>query len=260
MIITNVDDVRRIEDRAEARDLALQVYDDFVADLEGVTGEQWERITVCAPWTVADIARHVLGAAESGASKGEMIRQQIAAVRTRKQFDGNILDAINNFQVAERSHLAGNEVTVLIREIAPAAVEGRLGMPGMLDRVAVPAGSGGSAAMGMPARVRLGDLFRVIYTRDVWLHRIDIATAFGKTPTIDSAADRRLIADVVKEWADRHGRPFELRLSDGAVFRREGGGPVIELEPVELCWILSGRGQPDPTRPGADLLLQRVLF
>jgi hypothetical protein len=112
----------------------------------------------------------------------------------------------------------------------------------------------------MPARVRLGDLFRVIYTRDVWLHRIDIANAVGHIPTIDTDADRRLIADVVREWADGHGRPFELRLADGPTFRREGGGPVIELEPVELCLILSGRSQPDPDRPGADLLLQRVLF
>jgi uncharacterized protein (TIGR03083 family) len=260
MTTTIIDDVRRIADREEARSIALAVYDAFVDDLEELSEEHWGLVTVCAPWTVADIARHVLGAAEAGASKREAIRQQTAAVRSRRRFDGTVLDAINAFQVAERSGLDGPQVTRRIREVAPAAVEGRLAMPRLLERVAVPAGSGGSAAAGMPARVRLGDLFRVIYTRDVWLHRIDIAKAVGNTPTVDTDADRRLIADVVREWADGHGRPFDLRLADGTGFRREGDGPVIELEPVELCWILSGRSQPDTDRPGADLLLQRVLF
>ncbi len=257
---TAIDDIRRIEDLDEARALALATYDAFVSDLDGLTSEQWEKVTVCAPWTVADIARHVLGAAESVASKREMIRQQIAAVRTRKQFDGNVLDAINAFQVANRKHLDGPEVARRIREIAPSAVDGRLAMPRFLNRVAVPAGSGGSAAVGMPSKIRLGELYRVIYTHDVWLHRLDIADALGHIPNLETDADRRLLADVVKEWADRHGQPFELRLTDGTSFRRGSRGPVLDLHPVELCWILSGRAQPDPNRPGADLLLQRVLF
>jgi uncharacterized protein (TIGR03083 family) len=260
MTTTTVDEIRRIEDRDEARSIALAVYESFVSDLERLSDEDWERVTVCTPWTVADVARHVLGAAESAASKREMARQQFAAIRQRKRFEGNLLDAINAFQVAERAHLDGPEVARRIRAVAADAVDGRLPMPGLLDRLAVPAGSGGSAAAGMPAKVRLGELFRVIYTRDVWLHRIDIADALGRTPALDTPADRRLIADVVREWADRHHRPFELRLAGGTVFHRGAGVPVIELEAVELCWILSGRAQPDPSRPGADLLLRRVLF
>lgn len=74
--------------------------------------------------------------------------------------------------------------------------------------------------------------------------------------------DGRIVADVVAEWAGRHGRPFELHLTGpaGGRYRRGRGGPSLELDAVELCWILSGRGEPDPAQDGADLLRTRVVF
>jgi hypothetical protein len=114
----------------------------------------------------------------------------------------------------------------------------------------------------MPTKLNLGELFRVVYTRDVWLHRIDIARALGHWPALDTRVDRRIVEDVVKEWADRHRAPFDLRLGGtaGGHYRRQGDGPTIELDAVDFCWILSGRGEPARDVTGSDLLSHRVLF
>jgi hypothetical protein len=113
----------------------------------------------------------------------------------------------------------------------------------------------------MPNRVNLGELLRVLYTRDVWLHRVDIARALDREPPMEAAVDGRLVADVVKEWADRHGQPFDLHLTGtaGGHYRRGVNGQTITLDAVEFCWILSGRGKPADESSTA-LLSQRVLF
>lgn len=69
--------------------------------------------------------------------------------------------------------------------------------------------------------------------------------------------DGRLVADVVGEWARRHGRPFTLRLTGpaGGHFAAGGGGDeTVELDAVEFCRILSGRA------PGVGLLARPVRF
>jgi hypothetical protein len=109
----------------------------------------------------------------------------------------------------------------------------------------------------MPPSLTLGDLFTVILTRDVFLHRIDIARSTGRDTAVDADREGRLIADVVAEWAARHGEPFRLTLAGpaGGRYASGSGGPDLELDGIELCWILSGRGPaPHP------LLETRVLF
>ena len=69
--------------------------------------------------------------------------------------------------------------------------------------------------------------------------------------------DLRLPEHPSAEWAERHGEPFRLTLTGpaGGVYEAGSGGPEIELDAVELCWILSGRGPaPHP------LLETRVVF
>jgi hypothetical protein len=96
----------------------------------------------------------------------------------------------------------------------------------------------------------------VIYTRDAWLHRVDLARATGQPLELTQNHDARLVADVVRDWADRHGRPFRLRLDGpaGGSYERGAGGEEHNLDAVEFCRILSGRGK------GSGLLATRVLF
>lgn len=55
--------------------------------------------------------------------------------------------------------------------------------------------------------------------------------------------DGRLVADVVAEWAQRHGRPFELCLTApaGGQFTRGADGPDLTYDAVQFCRLLSGR-------------------
>jgi hypothetical protein len=68
--------------------------------------------------------------------------------------------------------------------------------------------------------------------------------------------DGRLVADVVADWARRHGQPFTLRLDGpaGGSFTAGPGGPEIRLDAVQFCRILSGRDAAD------GLLATRVPF
>jgi hypothetical protein len=65
-----------------------------------------------------------------------------------------------------------------------------------------------------------------------------------------------VVADVVRDWADRHGRPFLLELDGpgGGSYVGGVGGEEHRLDAVEFCRILSGRGS------GPGLLGTRVLF
>ena len=259
---TDIATVQRITSTEEAERLGLAAYEALIADLRLLTPQQWDTTTVCDPWTIADMVRHVLGAAKSNASIREMVRQQIHGARHKADFGDNALDATNDLQVLEHRGLEPDELVAELVQVFPGSVRTRARRPRIMNRINIPVDAGGSTADGMPRRLSLGELFRVVYTRDVWLHRVDIARALGREPAMDPVVDGRLIADVVKEWADRHGEPFDLHLTGpaGGRFRRPGPGPTIEQDAVEFCWLLSGRGTPDTDDPGASLLAYRVFF
>lgn len=259
---TDIDAISRIETPEEAERIGLAEYAALLDDLQALTPEQWEIETVCAPWTVADMVRHLIGAAKANASMREMTRQQIHGARHKRDFGGNALDATNDLQVRDHRHLGHRELAEELAAVYPDSVRVRTHRSRFYDRIDVPVDAGGSTAEGMPAKLSLGRLFRVVYTRDVWLHRFDIARATGRASQVDDSTDRRIVEDVVKEWADRHGRPFDLRLQGpaGGHYRRVGEGPTIQLDAVEFCWILSGREEPTSEARSTDLLGQRVFF
>jgi hypothetical protein len=68
--------------------------------------------------------------------------------------------------------------------------------------------------------------------------------------------DRHIVADVVAEWAERHGRPYRLILDGpaGGTFQYGNAGEAHELDAVEFCRIVSGRA------PGTGLLSTGVAF
>ena len=109
---------------------------------------------------------------------------------------------------------------------------------------------------GAAERWTFGFLFDVILTRDTWMHRVDTAEATGKELELTADHDGVLVADVVAEWAGRHGLPFSLTLTGpaGGSFSRGSDGTEIELDAVEYCRILSGRA------PGTGLLGTEVPF
>ncbi|MFU8840603.1 MAG: maleylpyruvate isomerase family mycothiol-dependent enzyme [Nitriliruptoraceae bacterium] len=265
-----VDEIVPITRSSDARQVALAAYDRLLELLRSLEPGEWRAPTACPGWDVAAMVGHLIGAAKAGGSVRENLRQQAWGKRHARRFGGNTLDAANQRQILDHAGLSPAERVDELARIAPAAVAGRLRLPRPMRRVSVAIDAGGSTARGMPDRLALGHLMDVVYTRDVWLHTIDIARATGRTYRPDPAVDGRLVEDVVAEWAGRHGQPFLLTLTGpaGGRFRQGDGGGHLHLDAIDLCLLLSGRAQPGDAdvevvaepASAAELLATRVLF
>ncbi len=243
---TDVATVTRITRGTDAREVALAAYEQLLGLLRRLEPADWDAPTDCDAWHVADMVRHLAGAAKGCASVPELVRQQAWGALHARQYDGNALDATNDLQVQDHAHLSPGQLVRALRERAPRAVAGRLRTPGLVRRVDVTVDDSGSS-VGMPTRLNLGHLMDVVYTRDVWLHSVDIERATGVTVDRGRHPDARILEDVVAEWAGRHGQPFELTLTGpaGGRFRQGSGGPQLELDAIEFARTISGRAAGD---------------
>lgn len=206
--------------------------------LQRLGPDDWHRPTVCALWDVRDLVAHVLGMAEAQASFRQFVHDFRAAQR---RSGGPMIDAMTATQVRERAHLSPAQLVDGLARIAPAAVRARRGTPALL-RWAVRMKQD---APFHTERWTYGYLVDTIFTRDPWMHRLDISRATGHEMVLTPQHDGRLIADIVAEWARRHGQPFTLSLTGpaGGHWRSGSGGAQIELDALEFCWTLAGRAR-----------------
>ncbi len=228
---------------------ATEEYGRLLALLQTLDEASWSAATDCAEWEVRAIVAHLVGSAEAAASVREVIRQRRAGQRLRP--GGSPLDAMNELQVRERADLSPRQLVAQLAEVAPRALTARRRLPKALRVLRVP--------LGPPLGTRpLGYLTDCIYTRDGWMHRIDICRATQRQPHLTADHDGGLVADVVQEWARLHGQPFQLTLTGmaGGTFTAGTGGERLELDAVEFCRLLSGRGQ----QPSGGLLAVQVPF
>ncbi len=72
-----------------------------------------------------------------------------------------------------------------------------------------------------------GYLLDVVLTRDPWMHRVDIARATHRPMVLTSDHDGVLVADVVAEWAERHGERFAMELAGPAGGSWFGSGRAV---------------------------------
>jgi uncharacterized protein (TIGR03083 family) len=235
-------------DRDTAYRLAATEFDRLLALLRDLGPSDWSRATDCPGWDVRAMAAHVLGMAEMSASVRETARQNRLAGKA-----GGGIDALTALQVREHADLDGATIVARLDAVAPRALRGRRRLSRLAGRVKLPE----EQVVG-PDREwwRVGFLMDVVLTRDVWMHRVDISGATGREPELTPEHDGVLVADVVAEWAQRHGRPYRLRLTGPAGGEWSSGtdGEALELDAVEFCRLLSGRGR------GDGLLGQQVPF
>lgn len=254
--MVEIGSIRRISKQTDALDVATAAYGQLFAVLSDLAPTDWAAATECPGWDVSDMVGHLIGAAKANASMRENLRQQRWGLRHRREFGGNPLDATNARQIADHAGLSDQRRLDVLRELSPAAVRGRGRTPLPMRLITVPLSAGGSSAGGMPGSVNLGHLVDVVYTRDVWMHTIDILRATGRPPELDEALTRRVAEDVVAEWTGRHGQPVDLTLTGpgGGHYTTGSGGEVLELDVVEFCRAVAGRA------PGTGLLATRILF
>jgi len=238
-------------DHATAKRLAAVEYARFIAQLRELAPGDWAKPTACPAWDIHDMACHVLGMAEFAASPVEQARQ----FRAAKRAPGLLLDALTALQVAKHRHRPPAEIIARLAAVTPRAAKNRGRTPRLIRHVRMsdqPVDNLGAQTEAWT----VGYLTDVILTRDTWMHRSDIAAAASRPLTLSAGHDGTLAADVAAEWAQRHRQPCTLTLTGPAGGRRAWGtgGPSYELDAVEFCRIVSGRGS------GDGLLATRVPF
>ncbi len=253
---------RRVLTKAEATTLASAVYDSLISELEDLTEEEWQAPTACAPWTVGDMVRHLVGAGRCYSSFPRMMRVVAWAQRHRREFDGNDLDAMNHRQVEQHRHLSPAQLLDTLRREKGHYVSKRMSRPRFTNNLPLKTSATGSTPPGTPADLRFGELMRVVLSRDVLVHRLDINLAVGRSEVYRGPHDARLIEDVVLEWFDRHGHPVTLDLGGpaGGVFVQGEGGPELSMTSERFIAILSGRARTPTDSPGAGLFDTRLWF
>jgi uncharacterized protein (TIGR03083 family) len=229
--------------------LAATEYDRFLAELRRLSPQDWGRPTECPAWDARQLAAHVLGMAEMSASLPEQLRQMRAAGKA----GGLFIDALTALQVAKHEGKTPEEIVQRFAAVGPKAAKGRKRTPGFVRGRKMPVDQ---PVGGVDETWTLGFLVDVILTRDTWMHRVDLARAAGHEPGLTADHDGVLVADVVAEWAERHGQPCTLTLTGpaGGSWSFGSGGPELREDAVEFCRLLSGRGT------GVGLLAQQVPF
>jgi uncharacterized protein (TIGR03083 family) len=252
---THTDDIPRIAHH-EAADVATAAYTQLFDLLERLDPDHWTAPTDCVGWDVAAVVGHLIGAGRSNASVREAVRQQLWGRRHASDFGGNPLDAANALQVRDHADLTPAERVAALRAIAPRAVRGRTRLPRPVRALRIPLGlDGGSAMPGIQRHITVGQLMDVVYTRDIWLHSVDIERATG-VPVERGAIDARIIEDAVADWLALHGRPVRLHLTGvvAGTYQQGQDGPELTADAVEWARTVSGRAA------GVGLLARPVLF
>ena len=112
-----------------------------------------------------------------------------------------------------RRGLSPGQVVTRFARAAPRAVHGRRHASRLLGRMTIPIPQRAGDA---EEKWAVGYNTDVILTRDTWMHRIDIARATGAPLRLSAGHDGVIVADVVGEWAGRHGQPCTLTLTGPA--------------------------------------------
>ncbi len=239
MTTTQITDTAAIEEieHREAMDIQATELGRSIDLLRSLKATDWHVQTECLDWDVRRMWLHVLGACHGSASMREGVHQMRVARRLQRK-EGTPLEAgLSATQVADREHLSSDELLAELEKIAPKTIKARARTPRLVRALKL--------AIDAPVveKWSLGYLIDIIYLRDLWMHRVDTAYALGRELVLSSEHDGRIVAEVVAEWARRHGQPLTLELTGpaGGSFRSGDGGETLTMDAVDFCRTLAGR-------------------
>jgi len=230
---------------AMERDLALSLAATEYARcgqlLARLEPEQWSAPTVNTGWDVRDTAGHMLGMMEMAATVPQLVAQLSTSMRDARRAGAPVsIDHLTALQVRRNAGLSTDELVRRWQQLAPKAVRGRRRIPGLVRRRTMPEAQ---LVGGQLERWSVGFLIDVILTRDPFMHRLDICAAIGIAPAATAEHEGRLVDDIVREWAERHGQPSTLELTGPAGGTWGTGGERITRDALDFCRVLSGRGE-----------------
>ncbi len=223
----------------EAMRIAAMENAKFAGLLRSFEPGDWTRPTDCALWDVRALAAHVVGSAAGQASPREFVRQVRKGRPLVAEIGGQFWwDGMNELQIRERTGLSTEQLVAEWDAASTRALRARTRLPRLVAKLPL---------LNLPTpvgRQPLSYLLDVGFTRDVWVHRIDLARATAKRLDLDPEHDARIVADLVAEWASTHGEPFTLTLGGpaGGQFRAGTDGEHVDMDAIEFCRILAERG------------------
>lgn len=250
MTVTRVEEIPPIT-HAESEHLARTEYARVADQLRSLAPDDWTKPTDCPLWDVRAMAGHSTGMLATFTGFRPMMGAMRAATKSAKQTGQPMIDELTAKQVADHEDLSNAELIAKIDDLGPRAARWRATRPGLFRRIPLKERVGGEEETW-----RMGYLLGVILTRDPWMHRVDTARATSCELELTPEHDGRIIADVVAEWARRHGRPFRLELTGpaGGEYVAGEAGEQVRIDAIEFCRTLAGRAT------GAGLLAQEVPF
>jgi uncharacterized protein (TIGR03083 family) len=244
-------------ERPTAMRLAETEYRRVTDAVDALQADDWTKPTDCTDWDVRQLVAHIVGQTNLFSTPLEIVRQMRAA-KARQQPGQASVDALTAFQVDERQHLGPHELREELHRVGPRGARGRRRFPRFVRRMRLP---GAEIINGVPETWSIGYATDVILTRDPWMHRLDLARATGREPALTADHDGVLVADIVAEWARRHGQPYRLQLTGpaGGSWSFGTGGEEIVMDAADFCRVISGRPGPDGGQP-RGLLTTQVPF
>jgi uncharacterized protein (TIGR03083 family) len=231
----------------EATALAYAEFARFLALVEDLPADAWGRPTACSLWDVRQVVAHVAGAAAGYARWREFGRQYgLWAQRPYRRAGRSYLDALNQIQVDDRAGASPGDLIAELEAVVPRAIITRRRLPATLRALRLPL-----PALGL---VRIDYLTDLIYTRDMWMHRLDLCRAAGRTMALTTAHDGRIIALVVHDLAQQLARSpggdtviYELTGTAGGTWRLGGStapAATIRMDALDFNLLASGRITP----------------
>jgi uncharacterized protein (TIGR03083 family) len=181
--IKDVTTVPRIA-HGEAMQIAAAENAKFATLLRSLEPGDWAKPTDCTLWDARAVAAHVVGSAAGQASPREFARQVRKGRPLIAEIGGQYWwDGMNQLQIRERAGLSTGQLITEWDVASARALRARTRLPRPIARLPL---------LNLPApvgRQPLSYLFDIGFTRDVWMHRIDLARATGKTLDQDPGHD-----------------------------------------------------------------------
>jgi uncharacterized protein (TIGR03083 family) len=229
----------------EAAEMAAVELERFLRLLESLAPADWEQPTACPLWNVRQIVAHVTGAAAAYARLWSQFKRQYSPFvqRPYRRAGFSLLDAVNQIQVDDRSTATPADLLAELREVGPRAIATRKRLPALVRAIRLP--------LPLLGVVPLGYATDLIYTRDMWMHRLDICRATGREMVQTQEHDGRITALVVRDLARKltpklagQAVVYELTGSAGGSFRLgANASPTarITMDVLDFHLFASGR-------------------
>jgi len=223
---------------AEAMQIAAVENHKVAAALRSLQTDDWAKPTDCSRWDVRGLVAHIVGSAAGRASPPECLRQVRAGRPVVAEIGAHYWwDGMNEVHVRERASFTTGELIAEWDNASARALRARTKLPRLIAALPL---------LKLPApvgRQPVAYLFDMGFTRDAWMHRIDLAEATGKAFDADADHDGRIVADLVAEWATTHDDAFVLTLTGpaGGQFTSGSTGEHVTIDAVQFCRTLAGR-------------------